>query len=73
MQGIWFDLLRDIKKDLTEKGVSKKEQEDIIQELKYVSLRKINLCGNMLNLQKKHISTVQAYYKDILEKYLIQV
>ena len=51
MQGIWFDLLRDIKKDLTEKGVSKKEQEDIIQELKYVSLRKINLCGNMLNLQ----------------------
>ena len=70
MQGFWFDLLRDIKKDLTDKGISEKEQEDIIQELKHVSLRKINLHGNMLNLQEKHISAVQIYYKEILGKYL---
>ena len=73
MTTIWFRMLRKIKRDLTERKVPEEEQTEIIQRLKTVSLKNINLRGNMLNLKEKHIATVQGYYQKILKEYVTQV
>lgn len=73
MEIIWFQMLRKIKRNLTERKVPEEEQTEIIQKLKTVSLKNINLRGNMLNLKEKHIATVQGYYQEILKEYVTQV
>ena len=73
MTTIWFQMLRKIRRDLTERKVPEEEQTEIIQRLKTVSLKNINLRGNMLNLKEKHIATVQGYYQEILKEYVTQV
>ena len=66
-------MLGKIRRDLTERKVPEEEQTEIIQRLKTVSLKNINLRGNMLNLKEKHIATVQGYYQEILKEYVTQV
>lgn len=73
MTTIWFQMLGKIRRDLTERKVPEEEQTEIIQRLKTVSLKNINLRGNMLNLKEKHIATVQGYYQEILKEYVTQV
>ena len=73
MESIWFQMLGKIRRDLTEQKVPEEEQTEIIQRLKTVSLKNINLRGNMLNLKEKHIATVQGYYQEILKEYATQV
>ena len=65
MESIWFQMLGKIRRDLTERKVPEEEQT--------VSLKNINLRGNMLNLKEKHIATVQGYYQEILKEYVTQV
>lgn len=72
MTTIWFQMLGKIRRDLTERKVPEEEQTEIIQRLKTVSLKNINLRGNMLNLKEKHIATVQGYYQAILKEYVTQ-
>ena len=66
-------MLGKIRRDLTERKVPEEEQTEIIQRLKTVSLKNINLRGNMLNLKEKHIATVQGNYQEILKEYVTQV
>ena len=73
MTTIWFQMLGKIRRDVTERKVPEEEQTEIIQRLKTVSLKNINLRGNMLNLKEKHIATVQGYYQEILKEYVTQV
>lgn len=72
MTTIWFQMLGKIRRGLTERKVPEEEQTEIIQRLKTVSLKNINLRGNMLNLKEKHIVTVQGYYQEILKEYVTQ-
>ena len=66
MTTIWFQMLGKIRRDLTERKVPEEEQTEIIQRLKTVSLKNINL-------KEKHIATVQGYYQEILKEYVTQV
>ena len=72
MTTIWFQMLGKIRRGLTERKVPEEEQTEIIQRLKTVSLKNINLRVNMLNLKEKHIVTVQGYYQEILKEYVTQ-
>lgn len=68
---IWFLFLEELTMCMKEKCVSEEKQTEVIQEIKRISLKELNLHGNMLNLREKHIPQVQAISKKILQKYTI--
>lgn len=70
---VWFLFLEELTSYMKEKNVSKETQTAAIQEIKRISLKELNLYGNMLNLREKHIPQVQAISKKVLQNYAIEV
>lgn len=72
-QPVWFLFLEKLTLYMKGKYVSKETQTAVIQESKKITLKELNLHGNMLNLREKHIPQVQVISKKILQKYTIEV
>ncbi len=70
---VWFLFLDQLTIYMKEKYVSKETQTSVIQEIKKIALKELNLYGNMLNLREKHIPQVQVISKKVLQKYTIEV
>lgn len=70
---VWFLFLENLTIYMKEKYVSKETQTVVIQEIKKIALKELNLYGNMLNLREKHIPQVQIISRKVLQKYTIEV
>lgn len=70
---VWFLFLEKLTIYMKEKYVSKETQTAVIQEIKKIALKELNLYGNMLNLREKHIPQVQVISRKVLQKYTIEV
>lgn len=66
---VWFQVIMNVKTDLTGLGMKDNLQKEFIQRLKDVCLRTLNMRGNMLNLRKKHIPRMKEIYMSILEEF----
>lgn len=65
----WFNIISDIKEELSKRQVEEEIQRKIIQRLKHQVLKELDIRGNMLNMHEKHIPRIKKIYEQVLLEY----